>query len=57
MSMRALGGPPGGPKGPQMASGWPPQGSILAIFGPLGPPGGPPRGPQTRLSISTTAPG
>ena len=40
--MRALGGPPGGPKGPKMASGWPPRGSISAIFGPLGPPSGPP---------------
>ena len=40
--MRTLGGSPGGPKGPKMASGWLPQGSILAIFGPLGPSGGPP---------------
>ena len=41
--MRTPGGPPGGPKGPKMASGWLPQGSISTIFEPLGPPGGPPR--------------
>ena len=54
----------GVPEGPKMASGWLPQGSISAIFGPLGPPGGPPGVlilvyhfillPLDRISVRTT---
>ena len=55
-----LGAPPGGPKGPKMASELHPQGSVLALFGPLGQPLGHPGGhlrvPHYRLSFSTTSP-
>ena len=43
MSIRTLGGPLGGPKGPKMADIDPRGGHPEAILGPLGPPGGPPR--------------
>ena len=50
------GGPPGGPKGSKMAKIDPWGCNSEAILGSLGPPAGPPRGPNPRLSFSTTPP-